>query len=116
MGRIYTESGRSDLALSPLQKATTAFEGLGDKGRGSLSAALGDLANAYSHLGQHELALMAAERGMAIDRDLGNESSLAAGFVQIAQILLGQQRYAEAESLFKPALAIKEKALGPDPQ
>lgn len=104
LGRIYDHAGRPDLALHPLQKALDLYEQLGEAGRGNLSAALGDLANAYSALGRFDEALAAAERGLAIARDLGNNREIAAGLGISAAILMDQQRYAEAEVRFDEAL------------
>ncbi len=64
LGRIYDHAGRSDLALEPLQRAIAGFERLGEAQQGSLSAALGDLANAQRNLGQLDAALATAERGV----------------------------------------------------
>ncbi len=59
LGRVYDHAGRSHLAVEPLQKAVAAFEKA--DGSGNLSGALGNLANALCHLGQHGAALDAAE-------------------------------------------------------
>ena len=52
LGQIYVNAHRPDLALAPARKAIEMFERLpGDAARGNLSAALGDLANAYTATG-----------------------------------------------------------------
>jgi len=105
LGRIYVEAHRPDLALESLQQAIGTFERLpGEAARGNLAAALGDLANAYRQLGRFDAALQAAERGLAIDRELGREREMAAGLERIAAILVEQQRYAEAEARYEEAL------------
>ena len=105
LGLSYVEARRPDLALEPARKAIAMFEGLpGDAARGNLSAALGDLANAYRALGRFEAALEAAGRGLVINRQLGRDRDIAAGLVQIAHILTQQQRYAEAEARYDEAL------------
>ncbi len=105
LGMIYVNAHRPDLALEPAQKAIALFESLpGEAARGNLSAALGDLANAYSALGRYDEALQAAERALAIDRDLGREREIAAGLGRTAAILTQQGRYAEADARYGEAL------------
>jgi tetratricopeptide (TPR) repeat protein len=104
LGRMYGHAGRPDLALGPLQQAVAGFEQLGEAQRGNLAATLGDLANALSDRGRFAEALAAAERGVAIRREQGNQQAIAAGLVQTAAILRAQQRYAEAEALDDEAL------------
>jgi len=104
LGRIYYHAGRADLALDPLQKAVALFEQLGDPQRGNFAAALGDLANAYSALGRFDEALKVSERALAISRDMGHHRSNAALLGQSAAILMGQQRYAEADARYEEAL------------
>ena len=67
LGRIFVLAHRPDLSLEPLREAVARFEQLpGDSARGNLSAALGDLANAYTALGKFDEALEANERALAI--------------------------------------------------
>ena len=111
LGRIYDHAGHSDLALDPIQKAIEMFERLpGEAARGNLSVALGDLANACSALGRFDAALQAAERGLAIDREVGHEREMATGLGRIAAILAQQQRYAEAEARYDEALQAAQAA------
>jgi len=110
LGRIYDDAGRSNLALEPLQKAIALFEQLGDPQQANLAAPLGDLANAYHNLGRWEEALEAAGRALAIDRDLGRDREIAVKIGQIAQILMAQNRYAEAEARYEEALAAAQAA------
>jgi len=111
LGQIYVNANRPDLALEPLQKAIALFEQLsGDATRSNLSVVLGDLANAYRQLGQFDAALKAAERGLAIDRELEHNREIAVGLVQIAQILMAQQRYAEADARYAEALRAARSA------
>jgi tetratricopeptide (TPR) repeat protein len=110
LGRIYVTAHRPDLALEPLGQAIAGFERLGDRARGNLSAALGDLANAYMTLGQFERALQAAERGLSIDREIGSSHSVTASLGQIAAILMAQERYSEAEARYGEALRAAQDA------
>lgn len=110
LGRIYQNAGRSDLAVQPLQQALAGYGQLGESQRGNLSAALGDLANAYCNLGQFDAALQAGERGLKIDREMGRSREIATGLVQIAQILMQQQRYGEAEGRYEEALQAAAEA------
>jgi tetratricopeptide (TPR) repeat protein len=111
LGRIFVEAHRPDLAMKPLQKAIALFEQLpGDVARGNLSAALGDLANAYRQLGQFDAAMDAAERALAINRELKRDREIAASLGQIAAILTQQQRYAEADARYAEALRAAQSA------
>jgi len=104
LGQIYVNARRPDLAVEPAQEAITRFERLpGDAARGNLAVALGDLANAYRALGRLDAALDAAQRGLAINRDLGYGREVANGLGIIASILVDQQRYAEAEARYAEA-------------
>ena len=55
------------------------------------------------------------KRAMAIQEKAGRPRSLRVGpeLNNLAALYQRQERYAEAEPLFKRALAIREKALGP---
>ncbi len=111
LSHIYVSANRPDLTTAPAQKAIALFEQLpGDDARGNLSAALGDLANAYSALGKFDVALEAAERGLAIDREMGHNREIAVGLGQIAAILTQQHRYAEADSRYAEALRAAQSA------
>jgi tetratricopeptide (TPR) repeat protein len=105
LGMIYVDANRPDLALEPARKAIAMFETLpGEAARGNLAAALGDLANAYRALGRLDAALEAAERGLAIERELGRDREIAASLGRIAAILTEQQCYAEADARHAEAL------------
>jgi tetratricopeptide (TPR) repeat protein len=111
LGRMYTASGRADLALEPLQQAISGFEQLeGETARGNLSAGLVDLANVYMALGLYTQALQAAERGLAIDRELKREREIAVGLGQIARILAEMHRYTDAEARYAEALQAAQAA------
>lgn len=109
LGRIYVHSGHSGMALEPLQKAISGFENMGESQRDNLSAALGDLANAYTDLGRLDDALETAERGLAIHRELGRKRNVAAGLTRCASIFKDKQRYAEAEERYGEALNIAKE-------
>ena len=105
IGRIYVEANRPDLALDPAKQAIAGFEALpGEAARGNLAAALGDLSNAYRHLGKLEQALEAAERAMVINRQLKRQHAVAVSVGQIGDILLVAHRYPEAEARYTEAL------------
>nr|VFJ60485.1 MAG: Tetratricopeptide repeat-containing protein [Candidatus Kentron sp. FM]VFJ62051.1 MAG: Tetratricopeptide repeat-containing protein [Candidatus Kentron sp. FM]VFK13374.1 MAG: Tetratricopeptide repeat-containing protein [Candidatus Kentron sp. FM] len=106
LGRIYYHTGRSDLALAPLQAAITGYEQLGEKQQGNLSASLGDLANAYMGLGRFDEALTASKWALALSREQGSDREIAAGLGQTAAILMDTQRYAEAEVRYREGMAI----------
>ena len=111
LGQIFVNAHRPDLALAPTNEAIARFERLpGDGARTNLSSALGNLANAYCNLGQFDAALAAAERGQAIDREMGRDREIAASLGQIANILTEQQRYAEADERYDEALAAARAA------
>ncbi len=104
LGRIYLHASRYDLALAPLKKAITGFENFGESGRDNLSTALGDLANVYSFLGRLKEALKTAEQALTISRKQSNQREIARGLLQIANILMMQQRYTEANAHYTEAL------------
>jgi tetratricopeptide (TPR) repeat protein len=104
LGRIYCMDGRADLAVEPLRQAAAGFEPLGESGRANLPMVLSDLANALLDLGRFDEALTAAEPGVVISKEQGNERSIAGGLGQTAIILREQQRYAEAEARCEMAL------------
>ncbi len=104
---IFLNAGRPDLVLEPAQKAIALLEKLtGDSARNNLSAALGDLANAYRNLGKLNAALETNKRVLIIQRELRRDQGVAIALGQIATILRQQQRYAEAETHYEEALQI----------
>nr|VFK29785.1 MAG: Tetratricopeptide repeat-containing protein [Candidatus Kentron sp. MB]VFK74945.1 MAG: Tetratricopeptide repeat-containing protein [Candidatus Kentron sp. MB] len=105
LGRIHLHTGRSDLALVPLQAAITDLERLGTTQQANLAASLGSLGNAYQNLSQFDEALAAAERALGILRGLGQEHGIATGLGQTACILMDTQHYPEAEQRYHEALA-----------
>lgn len=107
LGRIFVHARRSDLAIEPSLKAIKILENVpGEAAQGNLSAVLGDLANAYRALGRLDEALEAAERVLAIYKQLGRERNVAAGIGLCAHILGGQQRWAEADARYQDALGL----------
>jgi tetratricopeptide (TPR) repeat protein len=110
LGQIFGLANRPDLAAEPSLKSIEILEKVtGEVAQVCLSAALGDLANAYRALGRLGEALIAAERGLAIDRQLGRERSVAAGIGQCAEILGTQQRWAEADARYQEALILARR-------
>ena len=76
LGQIFVVANRPDLAVEPSLQAIEILEKMsGEMAQGNLSATLGNLANAYRALGRLGEALVAAERGLAIDQQLGGERS-----------------------------------------
>ena len=110
LGRIFYHAGRGDLALAPLEEAIQGFEKLGESSRGNLSVALLDLVNGLISLGRLDQALDAAEQALQIDRELGNNRSIATGLGTIARILMEQRRYAEADSMYQEAFQVARSA------
>ncbi len=110
LGRILDHAGRPDLALEPLSQAVAGFEGLGESQQGNLAATLGDMANAYCNLGQHQQALAVAERGLAIDRARGGQRNIASGLGRIARILHEMQQYVAADQRYEEALKAAQQA------
>ncbi len=104
MGRIYNHTSRSDLALPHLQTAIKGFEQFGGEQQSNLAATLGSLSNAYLSLGQFTQAMEASAKAIAISRELGQKREVASGLIRIAQILMEQQRYAEANEMLEKAL------------
>jgi tetratricopeptide (TPR) repeat protein len=110
MGQILVNAGRSALALEPCRKAIEHLERApGEAARENLSAALGDLANALRMLGRLPEALETAERGLAINLELGRDRNAAAGHGQCAKILRSQGRYGEAEARYQEAQRLAEQ-------
>ena len=110
LGQIFVNAHRPDLAVEPSLQAIEILEKVpGETAQGNLSAALGDLANAYRALSRLDEALAAAERGLAIDRQLGRDRSAAVGLGQCADILRAQQRWVEAEARYEEALALARR-------
>jgi len=77
----------------------------------------GDIATLYHNLGGVEHArrdFVAAEplarHGLAMRRDVGDDDTIAADAVALAAILDGQQKFDEAEALYREALVIFERS------
>ncbi len=130
LGRVLNEAGASEQAIPVLREAVGQWEALVEKtgGRtweellaspdyakaaselGNLSATMGDLANALSGAGQHEEALVVAEKCVGIREKLGNQRELAAGHGRCASILMDAGRYDEADARYDLALAAARRA------
>jgi tetratricopeptide (TPR) repeat protein len=68
----------------------------------------------YKEQGKDDQALGFFQETVRI-RDQGQESEeLATALNNLARVLRDQKRYSEAEPLYKRALAIREKAFGPN--
>jgi tetratricopeptide (TPR) repeat protein len=85
---------------------------------GSLSRALGCLANVYYHLEENALAQSIAEQALALtEQFLGpHHPNVAAGLTTVALCLRGQGKLSEAVPLQERALAINERVHGPKHQ
>jgi tetratricopeptide (TPR) repeat protein len=130
LGRVLYSSGLAEQAISELEAALRQWEALVEKAGGekwetlidkperskaagelgNLAATLGDLANALCDAGRLDEALQTAEKGMAIDENLGRDREVATRHVQCAQILMAQGRYAEADARYEVALAAARRA------
>ena len=105
LGRIFLVAHRPDLSLEPLQQALMRFEQIsGIDERGYVATTLGNLASAYTDLGQFEEALNIAERGLRINRELRREREVAVNLGVIANILTATHHYAEAEARYAEAM------------
>jgi tetratricopeptide (TPR) repeat protein len=113
LGGLYVHTGLSVQAIPILEDAVgqcqvlveQAKEGQDTETRQvSLAAILSRLANALRDTGRLDDALQAAERGVAIVRELGREREVAAGLGQTAQILMDQGRHQEANERYEEAL------------
>nr|VFJ86396.1 MAG: Tetratricopeptide repeat-containing protein [Candidatus Kentron sp. H]VFJ88269.1 MAG: Tetratricopeptide repeat-containing protein [Candidatus Kentron sp. H]VFJ95491.1 MAG: Tetratricopeptide repeat-containing protein [Candidatus Kentron sp. H] len=110
LGRIHDHAGRSELALAPLRAAIASLDRSGKSQQTNLSVALGSLANACLELGRFDEALAAAQRALAINRELNRTRNVAVGFEQIGAILMAANRYAEAEEHYHEALVAVRQA------
>jgi tetratricopeptide (TPR) repeat protein len=110
LGQVFVNANRPDLAIESSGKAIEVLGKMPDEAaQANFSTAMGDLANAYWALGRLTEALAAAERGLAIARQLGRERGVAAGIGQCAQILGAQERWAEADASYQEALALARR-------
>jgi tetratricopeptide (TPR) repeat protein len=114
LGRVYDDSGYSVRALPVLEESVRGWEALlaaaGARGetaeteRGNLAVALGDLANASRNAGRLDEALAAAERGLAVHRELGHDREVAADLIRTGLILAQQGRFGDADVLYHEAI------------
>lgn len=110
LGQIFVNANRPDLAVEPSLKAIEILEKLpGEVAQVNHAAALGDLANAYRALGRLGEALAAAERGLAIHRQLGKEREVAGDIGRCGQILSAQQRWTETEARYQEAFELARR-------
>jgi len=125
LGKVLGGAGSSAQAIPILREAVGLCEALAEKagGRslegllaspdqakvatelGNLSATMGDLANALVGAGQHDEALVIAEKCVVIQQKLGNQREVAADHGRCAGILMDAGRYEEADARFDIALA-----------
>ncbi|MBI3270571.1 MAG: tetratricopeptide repeat protein [Planctomycetes bacterium] len=118
LGRALLQCGLSEQAVPVLREAVQQWEALvataeeseARPRRGNLAATLGDLANALRETGQLAEALLVSERALELNRELGDERSVAAGHGRCAEILATQGRYREADSRYDTGLAASQRA------
>src|SRR4051812_11532562 len=130
LGRVLKDAGASAQAIPVLREAVSQLEALAEKVGGepwekllassdhakaataliNLSAAMGDLANALRNTGQHDEALAVAMKAVGIYEKMGAPRNAAAGYVQIASILMAAGRYDEADARYDLALTATRQA------
>jgi tetratricopeptide (TPR) repeat protein len=118
LGRVLNSSGQSQAAVPVLEQAVKQWESLiaragenkTEDERANLSAALNDLADSQMSCGLPDEALQNAERGLAINKELGRERDVAAGLIQSALVLAAQGRHAEADVKYDEALEAARRA------
>ena len=93
-----------------MRAAIASLDRSGKSQQTNLSVALGSLANACLELGRFDEALAAAQRALAINRELNRTRNVAVGFEQIGAILMAANRYAEAEEHYHEALVAVRQA------
>jgi tetratricopeptide (TPR) repeat protein len=120
LGRIFCASGAAARAIPVLEQAVRQWEEIINRKNttsatleaenGNLSAALGDLANAFLRAGRLQQAEVAAEQAVWLQRELGHRRNTAAGLGQLAEILKEQGRFGEAKKRYQEALEIARQA------
>jgi len=130
LGRVLCSAGSVAQAVPILQEAIGQWEVLVEKAGGltweeflaspdhakvapelgSLSAAMGDLANVLSKAGQYDKALAFAEKGLEIQNKLGDHRGVSVGHGQSASILMAAERHDEADTRYDLALAAARQA------
>jgi tetratricopeptide (TPR) repeat protein len=130
LGRLLYSAGASTQAIPSLREAVGDWEALVEKAGsrpweellsspdhvsatselGNLSATMADLANALRDAGQHDEALVAAEKYLRIGERLGRHREVAVGHGIFASILMAVGRYDKADAHYDLALAAARQA------
>lgn len=110
MGQILVAARRHDLALESCREAIEHLKRApGEAAKGNMAVVLGELAIALRRLGRLQEALEEAERGLAINLELGLDRNTAASHDQCGEILTAQGRYGEAEAHYQEAQRLAEQ-------
>lgn len=104
---IYYNQGRYDRALDFMFKALADYEAAADeRGQGVVLNAIG---NVYNKLGDPEAAGEHFTRALAIAERTGHRQLAVGCLVNLAEILIQQQRWDEALARLEPALALAQE-------
>lgn len=130
LGRVLDHAGASAQAIPILQQVIGQWRALVEKAGGqpweellvsssrgnaatelsNLSATMGDLALALSHVGHHDEALALAQKCIGIQESLGNHREVAADQHRFAGLLMAAGRYDEADIHYDLALNAAHQA------
>jgi tetratricopeptide (TPR) repeat protein len=130
LGRVLREAGASMQAISILREAIGQWEALVEKAGGmpwqellalpnqtkarpevgNLSATMSDLAKTLCIVGQHDEALVMAEKNLEIQKKRSNQREVAASQLLCAMVLMSTSRYDEAAARCDLALAAARQA------
>ncbi|MCP5197002.1 MAG: tetratricopeptide repeat protein [Gammaproteobacteria bacterium] len=111
-GQLYDDLGNLSAALDAFEQALEIFQELDDQRQTMLTQRL--IADVVATRGNTEEARQRYEAILQQFEALEDVQEQAATLVKIANMYRLQGRYAEAEPLYQRALAIRERALGPD--
>lgn len=113
LGRAEMEIGSYDPAARHFDHAVTISATLSGRGSLAVAEALGWLSRARWRLGQVDSAADAGERAVSIYRAVGgHDAAFAEVLSSLAIVRFTSGRYADADSLFREALALDRTAFG----